>query len=236
MTLPVSPQKNHTVLMQRAYILHTRKYRETSIIANIFTEQFGVLSVLAKGVRQKKSKLASTLRHFTPLQLCYRGKSNLKTLTGAEAILPTTMLQGNSLYCGFYVNELIKYFLHKDDAQPEVFQHYHTCIQKLAQAQELQTTLRVFELELLESVGYGLQLHHDSITGLDIDANKIYRYQQNLGPIEADDGFIQGTTLQSLANKQLLDIQTQRQAKRLMRQQIDFHLQGRVLKSRALIR
>ncbi len=226
----------HSVSLQAAYILHIRKYRETSIIADIFTEDFGVLSVLAKGVRKQKSKLACVLRLFTPLQLSYTGKSDLKTLTAAEIIIPSAELRGRALYCGFYINELIKYFLHKDDAQPEIFQHYRHCLEQLAKAQELETALRLFELELLENIGYGLQLEHEGITGLNIDQHKLYRYQQDLGPIEAADGFIRGETLQALNNKQLQDQQTHREAKRLMRQQIDFHLQGRELKSRSLIK
>lgn len=226
----------HSVSLQTAYILHIRKYRETSIIADIFTEDFGVLSILAKGVRKQKSKLACVLRLFTPLKLSFTGKSDLKTLTAAEAILPVTELSGRTLYCGFYINELIKYFLHNDDAQPDVFQHYRRCLEQLAKSQDIETALRLFELELLENIGYGLQLKHESVTGQNIDQHKLYHYQQDLGPIEATDGFIRGKTLQALNNKQLQDQQTHREAKRLMRQQIDFHLQGRELKSRSLIK
>lgn len=226
----------HTVTLQAAYVLHTRKYRETSIIADIFTEEFGVLSVLAKGVRKQKSRLASVLRCFTPLQISFTGKSDLKILTGAEVIPPITNLPGRAMYCGFYINELIKHFLHKDDAQPEIFQHYRNCLSKLAVEQELETALRLFELELLENVGYGLQLEHDGITGKAIEQHKRYHYQQDLGPIETADGFIRGETLQALAKKQLSNKHTYREAKRLMRQQIDFHLHGRELKSRSLIR
>ena len=64
---------------------------------------------------------------------------------------------------------------------------------------------------------------------------KYYQYQQERGPVEACSGQFKGSTLRSLYKKELVDKQTQMEAKRLMRQQIDFHLQGKKLESRSLM-
>ena len=91
---------NHAVLLQPAFILHSRKYREPSLILDVLTEDFGILSLIAKGVRKNKSKWAGLLRNFTPIKLSYSGKSELKTLTHAEAVPPLLELNQLSLYCG----------------------------------------------------------------------------------------------------------------------------------------
>ena len=53
--------------------------------------------------------------------------------------------------------------------------------------------------------------------------------------MEMPEGSIQGVTLQALGRKDLKGEQVHREAKCLMRQQIDYHLQGKVLNSRALM-
>ena len=72
------------VFLQPAFILQHRKYRETSLIIDVLTRDFGIVSILAKGVRKKKSKLAGLLLAFTALKISYSGKNELKILTHVE--------------------------------------------------------------------------------------------------------------------------------------------------------
>src|ERR1700750_1569339 len=54
----------------RAIVLHTIKYSETSVIAKIYTERFGLVSYIVKGVRSAKSKSkASLLQPLTLLEM-----------------------------------------------------------------------------------------------------------------------------------------------------------------------
>ena len=48
-------------------ILYTTKYADTSLIAKIYTSDFGLQSYIINGVRSKKSKSKATL--FQPLSL-----------------------------------------------------------------------------------------------------------------------------------------------------------------------
>ena len=74
---------------------------------DLFTEDTGRLSVLAKGARAKRSAWKSVLQPFTPLLLRWTGKGALKTLTKAEPAAITLPLQQAALYSGFYLNELL---------------------------------------------------------------------------------------------------------------------------------
>jgi DNA repair protein RecO (recombination protein O) len=277
-----------TVYLQPAFILQQRKYRETSLIIDALTRDFGRISLLAKGVRKAKSKTAGILQPFVPLTVSYVGKSELKTLIDVERracrgdrpVAPTDIhsipgdcrtgsrpvgdihsipgdcrtgsrpvgdihsipgdiqrfgeLKGLAVYCGFYVNELIACFLHKYDPHPEVFCFYGECLSALADGSGMEAALRLFELNLLERAGYGLQLEYDDHEK-PIESLKKYGFNVGQGPVEIVNGQFSGKTLQALSVKQLTDSQVLSEAKLLMRMVIDVYLQGRPLKSRTVI-
>ncbi|MBL6987024.1 MAG: DNA repair protein RecO [Methylobacter sp.] len=233
------------VYLQPAYILQQRKYRETSLIIDALTRDFGRISVLAKGVRKAKSKTAGLLQPFIPLSLSFFGKAELKTLTDVERracsrqsrvihTQPVTELKGLALYCGFYINELAACFLHKYDPHPEVFGYYSECLSSLADSSNMEAALRLFELRLMECSGYGLQLGYDEREN-PVEAFKKYDFNVGQGPVEVAEGRFLGKTFQALSSRELTDPQVLNEAKILMRMVIDVYLQGRQLKSRAVI-
>ena len=226
---------NSAVFLQPAFILQQRKYRETSFIIDALTRDFGRISLLAKGVRKTKSPTAGLLQPFRPLNVSYFGKAELKTLTNVEITKPFEPLQGVALYCGFYVNELITCFLHKYDPHPEVFELYETCLSCLLEPSTIEASLRIFELDLLTAVGYGLQLDYDAHNKTPIRSATNYHYNEEQGPLEAPDGTYSGKTLLALKSRLLNDSHTLHQAKLLMRTVISVYLQGKPLKSRAVI-
>ncbi len=225
------------VLLQPAYVLHSRAYRETSLILDVLTEDYGKVALIAKGVRNKKSTTAALLQPFMSLLVSYIGKSDLRNLSHVELNPPITGLKGIPLYCGFYINELLNHFLQTNDPCPEIYQHYQQCLDLLQNnSGNIEAALRLFELNLLESLGYGLQLTYDFQQEQPIDSEKKYYYIPDQGPVVAENGSFSGATLKSLQGKNLENKQALAEAKQLMRQVIDFHLQGRALKSRSLIR
>ena len=226
---------SYAVYSQSAFVLHTRKYRETSLLVDVFTCDYGIVTLVAKGVRKKNSKWAGVLQCFQPLKISFTGRSELKTLTGAALDGVGLELTGLRLYCGFYLHELLSYFLHKHDAYPEVFEDYRHCLVQLATGDSIESTLRIFELTLLENLGYGLQLENDSVTACPIDPDRQYEYLNEVGPVPTVNQGFSGKSLIALREKILTDESVKKEVKQLMRQVIDFHLQGRELKSRALM-
>lgn len=220
------------VYLQPAYILQHRPYRESSVIIDVLTRDYGKLSLLAKGVRKKKSKTAGLLQPFIPLALSYLGQAELKTLTGVEISQAFTGLSGMALYCGFYANELVSFFLQKEDPHPEVFDCYQQCLLALADNAKIEAALRVFEINLMDNIGYGLQLQPNVY---DQEPLKKYQYSTDDGLVAADDGLFSGASLAAIQAQQFTDPQVLAEAKQLMRIVIDSHLQGRQLKTRAVI-
>ncbi len=225
---------DNVVSLQPAFILHYRNFRETSLIAEVLTRDFGRFAVVAKGVRTPKSKLGPYIRPFVPVLLSFAGKSDLKTLTHIEPWQSAPKLNDLALYSGFYINELVTYFLHSFDPHPEVFLLYQNTLSELSNTLELEPVLRVFELNLLTQIGYGLQFDVDTLQQ-PVSPNKKYYFNADLGPVESELGDFSGSTLLALEARSFPNTATLTEAKKIMRSAINFHLNGKPLKSREVI-
>jgi DNA repair protein RecO (recombination protein O) len=223
------------VYSQPAFILHQQNYRESSLIIDVLTQDFGRISLIAKGVRKAKSKTAGILRPFVALSISFVGKSDLRTLTDAEMPGLPNELPGLALYCGFYINELVSNFLHKDDPHPEMFQNYQECLKQLALGSHIEAALRLFELNLMDNIGYGVNLSYDLRHEKLIDANKKYLFTKEDGLVEDLKGQFSGSALLAMEQRRFDDPGVLSEAKLLMRTVVDSHLQGKQLKSRSVI-
>ena len=88
------------VVLQEGFVLHYKLYRETSLILEIFTQEFGKLSVIAKGARKLRSKFSGLLQPFRLIKLSWCGKSDLCTLTDAEIVPPSKSKEGGQITNG----------------------------------------------------------------------------------------------------------------------------------------
>lgn len=245
------------VELQPAFILQCRKFRETGLILELFTRDHGIVAVLAKGVRKAKSRTIALLQPFNALLVSYSGKADLKTLIQVELLPETITLRGWGVYCGFYINELVSRFLHKYDPHPEVFDDYLTCLLTMTDTPQqqsnelnlsypahpqtssenvaLEIALRIFELNLIQHVGFAVHTQYDVVNRTPIRASAHYFFQVDRGAVEHPQGTVSGKTLQALTHKQFTDLQTLAEAKQIMRSVINFHLNGKPLKTRAII-
>lgn len=106
---------------QRAFVLHSRPWSETSLMLDVFTEESGRVRTVAKGARSKRSNLKGALQPFTPLLVRFGGRGEVKTLRSAEAVSLALPLSGITLYSGLYVNELISRVLEHETRFSELF-------------------------------------------------------------------------------------------------------------------
>jgi DNA repair protein RecO (recombination protein O) len=228
------------VQQQPGYILHHRPFRDTSQILDVVTRDHGRIAVVARGSRGAKSRLAGILRPFMPLRVSWVSRSDLGTLTGAEAGGPPTRLRGDAILSAWYMNELLLNFLHRDDAQPEVFALYEAGISELQQNENIAAVLRNFELEFLSLLGYALSLEHEAGTNDDIEPERHYDFRMERGPVAVSrsEGALvfDGATLQGIAARRFDDADVLRAANRLLRSVITYHLGGKELQSRRVLR
>ena len=167
---------------QRAFVLHSRPWSETSLMLDVFTEESGRVRLVAKGARSRRSNLKGALQPFTPLLVRFGGRGEVKTLRSAEAVSLALPLSGITLYSGLYVNELISRVLEHETRFSELFFDYLHCIQSLAGATGTpEPVLRRFELALLGHLGYGVDFLHCAGSGDEVEDTMTYRYREEKG-------------------------------------------------------
>ncbi len=229
---------------QPAYILHQRAFRDTSQILEVITPDYGRLSLMSRGSRAAKSRLKGVLQPFTPLFVNWSGKGEMPLLTGAEPQSVQIMnLAGKALPCAFYINELMIKLLHKHDVNEDVYYLYESVIRLLSDRQPIEPVLRLFEKQLLETLGFGLNLQINAQTAEAVLPAGEYAYYLEHGPVEAsavfDEAYIlklSGQSLIDLDENTLDSVQSLKDAKRLMRSILNYYLDGKPLKSRELFR
>jgi DNA repair protein RecO (recombination protein O) len=165
----------------------------------------------------------------------------LGTLTGLEADGAARQLRGTALYSAFYLNELLMRLLVRHDPHPELFASYGDSLQRLAVAGDVEPVLRRFEMRLLQEAGYALQLDSDVNSGEALQADKLYDYHLESGPVmiaaAGEGGFVfAGASLLAMAYQDLTDPEVLQDAKRLLRAALQLYLGDKPLKSRELFK
>ncbi len=227
------------VQQQPAYILHHRPFRDSSQILDVMTRDHGKIALVARGSRGAKSRLRGVLRPFLPLRVSWVSRSDLGTLTGAEAAGPPTGLRGDAMLSAYYVNELLINFLHRHDPQPEIFDLYAQTLAALGSQPGIAGVLRRFELELLSLLGYAVSFEAEAGTHDALDPARHYEYRMEHGPVpvsrEHGEMVFSGALLSDVQAQRFSDPDVLRAAGRLLRAVIAHHLGGKELKSRKVL-
>jgi DNA repair protein RecO (recombination protein O) len=225
---------------QRAFVLHSRPYSETSLLIDFFTEGEGKIRLLAKGARRNRSPLRGCLQPFTPLLIRWSGKGEIKTLINADPVSLALPLSGTVLYSGLYLNELTARVIEFGTPYSSLFFDYLNCLQVLAGSERTpESALRQFELALLSYLGYGVDFLHCAGSGEPVSDTMTYRYREEkgfIGSLVVDQLTFTGKQLRALADREFPDADTLKAAKRFTRMALKPYLGGKPLKSRELFR
>ena len=227
---------------QPVYVLHTYPFKETSLVVELLTRDFGRVAAVAKGARRPRSSMRGMLQSFQPLLAAWSGKSELRNLHSLEWGEGLLLLQGEALICGFYLNELLLRLLPREDAHETLFAYYGETLRTLAFGKNLAATLRRFELKMLQELGYAVPLQQDEYD-VPVQADRAYCYIAERGACSlqgAQQNRVQscqiaGKTLLDMALGDYTDAQTQQQAKQLMRALITHYLGDKPLHTRQLL-
>lgn len=228
------------------FVLHTRPYRETSLLVEFLAHEFGRVGLVARGARSGKSQRRALLAPFEQVLVSWSGRGELQNLTKVEQMpaLPeggARRLEGDQLLGGLYANELMMRLTTRHDPSTALYKDYMILLEQLRQGAKLEPVLRTFELCLFEHLGYALQLEIDTQTGEPVKPAARYQLVLEEGPRRvadnADAPFVfQGKSLLAMAQLQLEDALVLREARRLTHHVLRHYLGDKPLKSRELWR
>ena len=220
-----------------AVVLHTRAYRETSLIVQFLTEGHGRIAAVAKGVRGRKR--GHSLQPFHLGRLSCAGRGGLVSLHRFD-LGEGRWFTGNGIALASYVAELVMRLTKEWEPSPRLFAGAAGALGQLAaggSAAELEACLRRFEKLLLEEVGYGLDFGRDAETGASLDAGARYRLEPEVGFVAASSGEgYGGGTLLAIDQGRFDAPPARRTAKAIFRRLLAAHLGPAPLLSRQLYR
>jgi DNA repair protein RecO (recombination protein O) len=228
---------------QPAYVLHTYPFRETSLIVELFSRDFGRMALLARGARRPRSAIRGVLMAFQPLEVGWAGKGEVLTLMRAEWQGGLPLLAGEALFCGYYLNELLMHLLPREDPHEKLFARYADMLETLAArpaGPERESGLRSFEKALLGELGYGLTLDRDN-EGDSIEPGCQYTYRMEQGPVRIEYAgavapVVNGKTLLDLAAEDFSEPRSRSEAKLLMRTLLAHYMAGPELETRKIFK
>jgi DNA repair protein RecO (recombination protein O) len=227
------------VMLQPAFVLHTRLYGDTSLLVDFFSSNHGRIPAVARSARGLQSRFKGHLQPFSPLFISWSGKSELMQLTAVELNGTGYNFAGKTLFSAIYLNELLVRLLQRYDPFPNLFRFYEQALAKLQENESPQQALRFFEKRLLSELGYGLQLNKEAFTDAAIQPQHWYGFEPGCGLIRCQEqpssspNFL-GKHLLAIHQDNFLDKETLQAAKQLMRLALGAVLGNTLIKSREL--
>lgn len=227
-----------------AYLLHQRNLSDSRIIVELFTQHHGRIAAIWR--RGKGRAKYVSVQSFNLFECVFYGATELKKLKylerGSQA--QGKQLLGESLYCGFYLNEILMRGLAKEEPYPDIFQLYSLTLAELAatqQKQQLKSVLRKFELRALNFLGYGIDFSID-VDGKAIESSPDCHYR-----FVAGEGFLptscigelsvySGEVLREIGRENWRDAAIANAAKQICRAALRQVIGDKPLKSRELYR
>lgn len=218
---------------QQAFVLHSRPFKEHQVILDLLTEYDGKVSAVVSPGSSLKSSKKAFLQPFYPLNVAFKGNNALKKITFIEPAGKSFQYFGNTLYSGFYLNELLVRLLVELVPCPQLFLHYKVSLIGLSEGKELEQVLRAFEFALLDELGLTLDFESLSET-----ATKYFHFvhEQGFVPADRESGvaYYDRNHLLAIAMQDFTDPKVKITCKRLMRQIMAPLLGNKPLNSRKL--
>lgn len=233
-------------VITNGFVLNAKPYKETSLLVDILSKEYGRISVVANGARALKSHLKSMLQLFTPLSLTISNIENpLKTLVSCELVGESHNFLPPTIFSALYINELVSVLYKVEDDSTSLFDLYSETLNLLQENENIEYTLRIFEFNFLSILGYGINIDFDCVTGKRIREHTWYLYSYEEGFSEINNEIIKknisinkvfnGSDLLALSTGNNLSKNSLRVAKEICKYNLNILLKNRELKSRELL-
>ena len=125
----------------RGIVLHQINYSETSVIAKIYTEQFGLQSYIVRGVRKAKSKIKrNLLQHLSLVDMVvyHREKSNIQNIKEIKANfqLQSIPFEITKSSIAIFINEILYKSIKEEEANSNLFEFIFSSVKLLDEAKD----------------------------------------------------------------------------------------------------
>ncbi len=154
-------------LSVEGFIVSETLYGETSKIINVFTKEYGIIGIMAKGVLSMKSKnRSSTLKlSYSNFNIKYK-ENKMSTLVSAEIINPLKNIKSDLTLISYlsYITDLT-YQVYKESNSKELYQMFIDIVLKLESGLDPVILTNILEIKYLDYLGVGINLNECSLCG-----------------------------------------------------------------------
>ena len=147
----------------QALVLRKRDFRETSLIVDFYSLEFGKLSGLLKGIRTEPSKFASNLELFSINEIVfYRKNSSLHLVSQADKWQNFTQIRQSieKTVLASFMMELVATVMQAEDKNEEVYLLALNCLKELETNYNPSKIATIFKIKMLALSGF--KPHFDS--------------------------------------------------------------------------
>ena len=141
-----------------AIVIKKQDFRETSLIVNFYTREFGKLSGILKGIRSEPQKFASSLETFSLNEIIFYKKksSSLHLVSQCDVRENFSPLRQNlsRMASASIIMELVDSLMPAEDKNEEVFNLIHECLKELQNAHNPDKILTIFKIKMLSLSGF----------------------------------------------------------------------------------
>ena len=162
----------------KGIIISENNYSETSKLLNIFTKEYGIIGVIAKGAKRLKSNLRSVTSKLTyaDFQINYK-EGKLSNLICADVINPFVEIRKDLLKISYasFLLELTSQVM-KQTSEKEIFDLLEATLLKIEEGFDPIIITNILELKYLDYLGIKPELNSCSVCGstkiLTVSTNK----------------------------------------------------------------
>lgn len=152
------------IVTSEAVVLRTRKFRETSLLATLLTRHQGKIGVIAKGARDRKSRLGPAVQPMNHVTAVFYHKTtrDLQLLTQCDVVRVYRGLSEDmeKMAAGMAAIELVDAVTPEEEANEALFDLLTQTLSTVNGAtKNARNALYYFEMRLLENLGFKPDLY-----------------------------------------------------------------------------
>ena len=156
----------------QAFVLSNSDYGESDRIVSLFTLEHGRLKGFARGARTSRKRFGPALETFARIDLQLGHKEGLSSLRSADVITLYSGIRGNlgAIAHALYACELLDCLTPEGQPLPRLYRLLAAYLERLDSGHCDATDRRMFEINLLNILGYRPSLEGCSRCGSEFDS------------------------------------------------------------------
>ena len=184
-----------------ASVLRQRRLGETDKIITLYTADYGKVDAVAKGVRRVKSRLAGNVEPLSHGSFLLARGRNLDIITQVQSIESFQPLHDDlgRLSHALYAAELLDRATEERSENFALYRLLLDTLRRLTERDDLERTLRYYEMAVLGQLGYQPELQQCVVCGAEIARGEVVRWAGNLGGVVCSSCRPQNTALSTLS-------------------------------------